>query len=114
MLLRIHFLGALKNVVIKGMTLKLYPLIAYKIKNIFKEKSCRIFATKTNPKPLLYFGITKNNHSMQEILLKITYYGRGYRKALKKLTLFFLANPVPFSRQSNSSGYKTSSQKFLC
>ena len=78
MLLRIRFLGTLKNVVIKGMTLKLYPLIAYKIKNIFKEESCRIFATKTNPKPLFYFGITKNNHCMQEILLKITYYGSGY------------------------------------
>ena len=37
---------------------------------------------------------------MQEILLKVRYYGRGYQKALKKLTLFFLANPDRFSGQT--------------
>ena len=48
-----------------------------------------------------------------------------HQKALKKLTLFFLLNPVPFNKQnyqnnrslelvtSRSSGYKTSSEKFL-
>ena len=49
-----------------------------------------------------------------------------YQKALKKLTLFFLLNPVPFngksyqkqkgsgtSDQPGSSGHKTSSEKFL-
>ena len=48
-----------------------------------------------------------------------------YQKALKKLTLFFLLNQVPFNGQisktnrglelvtSCSSGYKTSSEKFL-
>ena len=47
-----------------------------------------------------------------------------YQKAFKKLTLFFLLNPVPFNGQSyqkqkgfgtrtnSSSGYKTSSEKF--
>ena len=64
------------------------------------EKSCEKCAIKTCPKPLFYFGISKNNPCMQEVLLKIRYYGRGYQKALKKLTLFFLANPVPFSGQS--------------
>ena len=47
-----------------------------------------------------------------------------YQRALKKLTLFFLLNPVPFNRQnyqnrglelvtSHYSGYKTSPEKFL-
>ena len=62
---------------------------------------------------------------MQEILLKIRYFERGLSKSLKKLTLFFLINPVPFNEQNYqkqngpgtsdqfSSGYKTSSEKFL-
>ena len=37
---------------------------------------------------------------MQEILFKIRYFERAYQKALKKLTLFFLLNPVPFNGQS--------------
>ena len=37
---------------------------------------------------------------MQEILLKIRYFERGLRKSLKKLTLFFLSNPVPFNGQN--------------
>ena len=48
-----------------------------------------------------------------------------YHKASKKLTIFFLSNPVPFNGQiyqnkrdlelvtSHSSGYKTRSEKFL-
>ena len=38
---------------------------------------------------------------MQEILLKIRYFKEDYQKALKKLTLFFLPNPVPL----NGLGY---------
>ena len=37
---------------------------------------------------------------MQEIHFKIRYFERGLSKALKKLTLFFLSNPVPFNEQS--------------
>ena len=37
---------------------------------------------------------------MQEILLKIKYFERGLSKPLKKLTLFFLSNPVLFNGQS--------------
>ena len=37
---------------------------------------------------------------MQEILLKIRYFERGLSKSIKKLTLFFLSNPVPFNEQS--------------
>ena len=37
---------------------------------------------------------------MREILLKTRYFERGLSKNLKKLTLFFLSNPVPFNGQS--------------
>ena len=36
---------------------------------------------------------------MQEINLKVRYFGRGLSKRLKKTTFFFLSNPVPFNRQ---------------
>ena len=62
---------------------------------------------------------------MQEILLKLDVLKQDYQKALKRVTLFFLLNPVPFNRQnyqnkrglelvtSRYSGYETSSEKFL-
>ena len=38
---------------------------------------------------------------MQELIsLKIRYFERELSKSLKKLTLFFLLNPVPFNGQS--------------
>ena len=37
---------------------------------------------------------------MQEILLKIRYFERGFIKNSKKLNLFFLSNPVPFNGQN--------------
>ena len=37
---------------------------------------------------------------MQEILLEISILKEDYQKALKKLTLFFLSNPMPFNEQS--------------
>ena len=62
---------------------------------------------------------------MQEIILLIRYFERGLnQKAFKKLTLFFLLNPVDFYGQDyekqkgsgtsdqSPSGYKTSSEKF--
>ena len=36
---------------------------------------------------------------MQEILLKIRYFGTGLSKSLTKLTSFFLLNPVPLNGQ---------------
>ena len=54
---------------------------------------------KLAPDPSLILLI-QNSHCTQEILFKIRYFQRGYQKALKKLTLFFLLNPVPFNRQS--------------
>ena len=37
---------------------------------------------------------------MEEIIFKIIYFERGLSKALKKLTIFFISNPVPFNGQS--------------
>ena len=49
---------------------------------------------------------------MQEILFKIRCFERGLSKALKKLTLFFPLNPVPFDGQSyqKQKGSGTSDQ----
>ena len=48
---------------------------------------------------------------MQEILLKIRY----FEKAIKKLILFFLSNPVPFNGQSyqEQKGPGTSAQSLF-
>ena len=37
---------------------------------------------------------------MQEIIFKIGGFERGLSKSLKKVTLTFPSNPVPFNRQS--------------
>ena len=37
---------------------------------------------------------------MQEIILKVKYLKEDYQKALKKVTSFFLSNPVHFNRQN--------------
>ena len=52
---------------------------------------------------------------MQEILLKKDILKEDYQKALKKLTLFFLFNPVPFNGQSyqKQKGSQTSDQLFF-
>ena len=49
---------------------------------------------------------------MRGILLKIRYFERGYQKASKKLTLFFLSNSVPFNERSyqKQKGSGTSDQ----
>ena len=76
-------------------------------------------------RPLLYFGneITQNIHGMQEILLKIRYFGKGLSKNPKTVNfLFFFRTQSLFMGKfiknktllelvtSHSSGYKTSSQ----
>ena len=47
---------------------------------------------------------------MQEILFKIDILKEDYQKAFKKLTLFFLSNPVPFNGQiyKKQKGFETS------
>ena len=37
---------------------------------------------------------------MHKIILKVRYFERGLSKSLKKVTSFFLPNPVPFNRQN--------------
>ena len=52
---------------------------------------------------------------MQEILLKVRYFERGLSKSLKKVTLSFLSNPVPFSGQNyqKQKGPGTSDQSLF-
>ena len=53
---------------------------------------------------------------MQEVLLKIRYFERGLSKSRKKkLSLFFLSNPVPFNGQSyqKQKGSGTSHQSLF-
>ena len=52
---------------------------------------------------------------MQENLLKNDILKRNYQKALKKLTLVFLSNPVPFNGQSyqKQKGSGTSHQSLF-
>ena len=52
---------------------------------------------------------------MQEIILRIKYFERGLSKIFKKLTLFFLSNPVPFNEQSykKQKGLGTSDQSLF-
>ena len=74
------------------------------------EKSCRKFEPKASSRLLLNF---QNSHCMQEILLRIRYFEKGLSKSLsKKLTLFFLLNPVLFNEQSyqKEKGSGTSDQ----
>ena len=37
---------------------------------------------------------------MEEIILKVRYFERGLSKSHKKVTFFFVSNPVPFARQN--------------
>ena len=37
---------------------------------------------------------------MQEIILEIRYFERGLSESLKKVTLFYLSNPVSFNGQN--------------
>ena len=37
---------------------------------------------------------------MQEIILKVRYFERGFSKSLKKGNAVFFSNPVPFNRQN--------------
>ena len=82
----------------------------------FLWESCRKCAPKPSPRPIFNFcQITQNSHFMQEILLKISILKGDYQKALKKWALFFLSNPVPFSRQSyqKQKGSGTSDQSLF-
>ena len=66
------------------------------------KKSCRKCAQKASP-----------THYMEEILLEIRYLERGLSSSLKKLTLFFLWNPVPFNRQNYQKQKRPTSDQSL-
>ena len=87
------------------------------------KKSCRKCASKASPRLLLL------NNPKQPLygrnFFKNNILKEDYQKALKKLTLFFLLNPVLFNGQSyqnkkglelvtsSSSSHEASSEKFL-
>ena len=52
------------------------------------------------PDPILILVNNPKRPCMQEILLKVRYLKEDYQRALKKLILFFLSNPVLFNGQS--------------
>ena len=60
------------------------------------KKSYRKCAPKTNPGPLLFLLNYPNSHSMQEIILKIKYFERGFLKSYKKVDFIFSFEPSPF------------------
>ena len=106
----------------KGMTLKLFPLIEYIKKGTFLWKShADNVLWKLVPYPFLILVNNPKQPLLARNSLKIL--KEDYQKALRKLILFVLLNPVPFKEQSyqkqkksgtsHSSGYKTSSKKFL-
>ena len=64
------------------------------------EKSCRKCAQKSSPRLLLLLLNNPKSYCMLEIILKIRYFKEDCQKALKKLTLFCLWNPVLFNGQS--------------
>ena len=91
------------------------------------EKSCRKCEPKASPRPLFYFGKQPKTAIACRKLFKEEDILKGdYQRPLKRLTLCFLLNPVPFNGQSyrKQKGLRTSdhsllsrsssSQKFLC
>ena len=62
------------------------------------EKLCRNCTPKASPRPFLILV----NNSKQPLHTRNYFKNKeDYKKALKKLTLFFLSNPVTFNRQSH-------------
>ena len=66
------------------------------------EKSCKKCAPKASPSPFLILLYNLKQPLHAKILLKLRYFERRLSKSLKKFTLFFLSNPVPF----NGQGYQ--------
>ena len=63
------------------------------------EKSCRKCAPKTNPRSLLILVSNQKQSLHERNSFKDKILKEDYQKALKRLTLFFLSNPVPFNVQ---------------
>ena len=87
--------------------------------------SCRKSAQKTSPRSLSNFGKQPKIAIAYKEFFKKRYIERVSSKSIKKLTLFFLSNSVPFNGQdyekqkclelvtSHSVGYKISSEKLF-
>ena len=84
------------------MTLKLCQLLEYYVRNIFMEKSCRNYAPKSSPR---FFLILVNNSKQllhaRNYFKNKRFWKQDYEKALKKLTLLFLSNPIYFDKQDH-------------
>ena len=67
------------------------------------------------PDPFLILVCNPKQTLHAKILLKIRYFQRRLSKSLKKLTLFFLLNPVPFNGQNyqKQKGPGTSEQSLF-
>ena len=91
------------------------------------EKWCRKCAPKGSPRPFFYFyKQPKTAIACKKFFYQLRFLKEYYQKPLKKLTLFFLSNPVPSNGKSYkktkrclklvtslSSGYELSSEKFF-
>ena len=84
-----HFAWYLENG--KKYHIKTLLIVRVLNKNRFVEKSFRKHAPKASPRPFLSLvNTSKHNHCMQEIVLKIRCFERGFSKSPKKLNFFFL------------------------
>ena len=80
------------------------------------EKACRKYAPKASPRRLFYFGKQPETAiAWKKFFLKLNILKEDHQKPLKKLTLFFLSNPVPFNGQSyqKKKGPGTSDNSFF-
>ena len=69
------------------------------------EKSCRNYALKSSPWPLLNFvKQLKTTIACKKLICKWDILKEDYQKASKKLTLFFLSNPISFNKQDHEIG----------
>ena len=50
--------------------------------------------------------MNQNSHCMHKNILKVSYFERGLSNSLKKVTSFFLLNPILFNRQLNCQKQK--------
>ena len=65
------------------------------------EKLYRKCAPKASPRPIFNFcKKPKTAIAYKKLFYKLDILKEDYQKAFKKLTLFFILNPVPFKGQS--------------
>ena len=78
------------------------------------DKSCRTCARKASPRSLFYFDKQPKTVITCKKFFE-RYFVRELLKTLKKLTLFFLSNPIPFNGQSyqKQKGPGTSDQSLF-